>query len=205
MNKILGFFKANMNEIIKPVVVLLAICIIIPLALAVTNAVTVDRIAELEAQNETATMKQLIKADKFPKATYNGEDSFDYYIAKQNGERVGYIFITSAKGYGGAVSVMTAVTGEGLVKSVAILDASNETPGLGQNVTKSSFYSQFNGKKKGVNVLKNGAVSENNEINAVTGATISSKAVTSAVNDALEQFDKISETNKSTEEGSGGK
>lgn len=194
MNKIISFFKANIDEIIKPVVVLLAICIVIPLALAVTNAVTSERIAELEAKNETATMKQLIKAENFPKATYKGEEEFDYYIAKQGGERVGYIFITSAKGYGGAVSVMTAVNNDGTVKSVAILDASNETPGLGQNVTKEAFYSQFDGKKNGVKVVKNGAISENNEINAVTGATISSTAVTKAVNEAQQRFEKISKT-----------
>ncbi|MBR2489670.1 MAG: FMN-binding protein, partial [Clostridia bacterium] len=64
----------------------------------------------------------------------------------------------------------------------------------GQNVTKEKFYSQYEEKTADVKVIKNGAVSENNEINAVTGATISSKAVTSAVNMALENYKAVAET-----------
>ena len=72
-----------------------------------------------------------------------------------------------------------------------ILDVSGETPGLGQNAAKESFYSQYAGLKKGVSLLKNGAKAENNEVDAVTGATITSTAVTRAVNAALDDFEKV--------------
>lgn len=182
------FIKKNWNDIFKPVVVLLAICVVIPLALSLTNKITVKRIAELEKKNTNETMTSLISAEEFEEKTFGSENLFNYYVAKSEDKEIGYIFVTKAKGYGGEVSVMTAVNIDGTVKSVAILDASNETPGLGQNVTKESFYSQFTGKKEGVKVLKNGADSEKNEIDAVTGATISSRAVTKAVNEALENY-----------------
>ena len=113
---------------------------------------------------------------------------------------MGYIFTTSEKGYGGEVSVMTAIDTDGNIKAVSVLDASNETPGLGQNVTKSGFYSQYSGLSGEISVVKSGADSENNEIDAVTGATISSRAVTAAVNRALQNFSEYSsETFKETE------
>lgn len=187
------FFKTAMfKDIVKPIVVLLAICIIIPLALSVTNGITADRITKLNEQNAKATMNKLLKADSFEELTF-GKNEFVYYTGIKDDKTVGYIFTTSSKGYGGEVSVMTAVNTEGKILQVAILDATNETPGLGQNVTKESFYSQYENKIFGIEVKKNGAKEENNEINAVTGATISSKAVTTAVNDALNKFKQITE------------
>lgn len=194
MNKLSELIKKNWADIIKPVVVLLAICIVIPLALSVTNAVTKDRIATLEKEKNAATMQGLVKADDFVETKFGEKDSFICHKAVKDGKDIGYIFTTKAKGYGGDVSVMTAINPSGEVLSVAILDVSGETPGLGQNAAKEAFYSQFKGKKEGINLLKNGANAENNEIDAVTGATITSRAVTNAVNEALEQFKSLSAT-----------
>lgn len=192
MAKLTEVIKNNTNDIIKPIAVLLAICIIIPLALSLTNRVTKDKIAELEEKNSRETMASLIKADDFKETEYkNGDSVFTYYAAIKDGKNVGYIFKTAEKGYGGEVSVMTAVNTDGTVKSVAILDVSNETPGLGQNAAKESFYSQYAGKKSGISLVKNVADSEKNEVNAVTGATITSTAVNKAVNKALKEFESV--------------
>lgn len=189
MPKLLEVIRKNTKDIMIPVAVLLAICIVIPLALSLTNKITVNRIAELEEKNSAAAMESLIKADSFEKSEFkDGETEFEYYAAVKDGMTEGYIFKTSEKGYGGAVSVMTAVNPDGTVKSVAILDVSEETPGLGQNAAKESFYSQYSGKKGGISLLKNGADSDKNEVNAVTGATITSTAVNKAVNKALQNF-----------------
>ena len=59
------FIKKNWNDIFKPVVVLLAICVVIPLALSLTNKITVNRIAELEKKNTNETMASLISAEEF--------------------------------------------------------------------------------------------------------------------------------------------
>lgn len=197
MAKFIEVIKANKNDIIKPVSVLLAICIIIPLALSLTNKITKDKIAELDEKNSSETMASLIVADSFTECEF-GENEFTYYTAVKGGATVGFIFKTAEKGYGGDVSVMTAVNTDGTVKSVAILDVSNETPGLGQNAAKESFYSQYEGKKSGISLLKNGADSAKNEVNAVTGATITSTAVNKAVNTALKQFESVKNTEEVT-------
>jgi len=190
VSKFIEAIKKNREDIIKPVGVLLAICIIIPLALSVTNKVTAKKIAELEAANSKKNMQSLIDADNFEECE-NGE--ITYYAAINGGKTAAYIFTESSKGYGGDVSVMTAIKPDGTVAGVAILDVSGETPGLGQNAAKESFFSQYIGLKNGVSVLKNGAKAENNEVDAVTGATITSTAVTRAVNKALDDFEKVKE------------
>lgn len=191
MNKFITFLKNNKDDILKPIIVLFSICIIITLALSLTNALTKNTIDNLQKAKEKETMSNLIDADKFKIYTFEGKDeTFDFRAAIKDGEIKGYIFVTSAKGYGGDVSVMTAIGIDGKVIEVSILDASNETPGLGQNVTKESFYSQFKGKTKDIGVVKSGIATKANEINAVTGASISSKAVRTAVDKALSQFEE---------------
>ena len=198
MAKLVEIIKQNKNDIIKPVAVLLAICIIIPLALSLTNKITKDKIAELDEKNSRETMADLIEADNFTECEF-GENEFNYYTAVKDGNIIGYLFKTAEKGYGGDVSVMTAVNTDGTVKSVAILDVSNETPGLGQNAAKESFYSQYADKKSGISLVKNGAESDKNEVNAVTGATITSTAVNKAVNTALKQFESVKSNEEVTE------
>lgn len=188
MADFIGLLKKNKKDIIIPSVVLLVICIVIPLALSLTNSVTKDRIASLEEKSSSQTMKGLIDADEFESAVYDGDEKIEYYIAKKSNETVGYVFKNSAKGYGGDVSVMIAMDVYGEIKSVAILDVSGETPGLGQNAAKKNFYTQYNGKSGKITLVKNGADSQKNEINAVTGATITSTAVNKAVNAASLNF-----------------
>ena len=175
------FLTENKDSIIKPTVVLLCICIIIPLALAVTNAVTSDRITELERKNTESTMAALIKADEYTEKTFD-KGGFTYYEAVKDGKTVAYIFKTAAKGYGGDDSVMTALSPDGKISNLAILDVSSETPGLGQNASKKEFYGQFKDKTDKVAIT---------DIDTVTGATITSKAVTAAVNEAVESFKKL--------------
>ena len=183
-SKIISFFKNEKDSIIKPTIVLLCICIIIPLALAVTNKVTVKRIAKLEQKAATETMATLIKADKFTERNNKDLDT-TYFEAMRDGNVTAFIFTTSAKGYGGDVKVMTAIAPDGRILNLAILDVSNETPGLGQNVTKPDFYSQFKGKNDKISF---------NDIDAVTSATYSSKAVLNAVNEAVDTFQKLAAT-----------
>ncbi|MBQ8267196.1 MAG: FMN-binding protein [Clostridia bacterium] len=192
LDKIKAFFKAN-SEIITPTAVLAIICVVVTLALSSTNLLTASRIEALAVETQNKAMAKLIEADEYTLQTaVLADEEIEYNAAIKDGEIVGLIFVTEANGYGGAVSVMTAVNMDGSVAAIEILDASNETPGLGQNVTKENFYTQFNGLKNDIAVIKGGtANAENNEINAVTGATISSKAVTAAVNQALDYAAEI--------------
>ncbi len=176
---IISFIKKN-KEIIVPSATLLVICLVATLLLGVTNFFTADIITKLEKTTQTAAMQEVLPAEGYTKT-----EGKEIYTAEKNGAVAGYIFVTSAKGYGGDIKVMTALDPAGKILAVSILSASDETPGLGQNVTKEGFYSQFLNLSDEITVVKNGASAEKNEINAVTGATISSKAVTKAVNEAL--------------------
>ena len=192
LDKIKTFFKSNI-EIIMPTAVLATICIVVTLALSSTNMLTENKIAALAEQTQNEAMSKLIEADEYTIQTASlSSGEIDYNIAVKDGETIGYIFVVDTKGYGGTVSVMTAVNTNGAIAAVEILDASNETPGLGQNVTKQDFFTQFTNLTDNITVIKGGTASaDNNEINAVTGATISSKAVTKAVNEALSYASEI--------------
>ena len=87
---------------------------------------------------------------------------------------------------------MTAILPDKSIKAVEILDVSSETPGLGQNAAKESFYGQFSGISGGsdITVVKSGG-GDMLQINAITGATITSRAVTKAVNEARKYSEKI--------------
>ncbi len=180
--------KKFFEEIGKPTVVMLAICIIVTLALSATNMLTKDKIASLSQKQQNDSMQKLLPAESYTEGTLEADgEEITYHTAKDGDVVKGYIFVTSAKGYGGDISVMTALDHNCKVAAVEILDASNETPGLGQNVKNESFYSQYIGRfTSDTTAVKQGTAKADNEINAVTGATISSSAVTNAVNEAVE-------------------
>lgn len=188
MAKIKDFLIKN-KEILIPTVTLFLICLIITAALGVTNFFTAGQIAALEKKTQNEAMNSLLPADE-----YSPIEEGTSYCAVKKSETIGYIFITSEKGYGGEIRVMTAVGLDGAVKAVTVLSAGDETPGLGQNVTKQAFLSQYTGHFKDIEVVKNNADSSLNQINAVTGATISSRATTKAVNKALEMYENIVNT-----------
>lgn len=188
MVKIKEFLVKN-KEILIPTVTLFLICLVITAALGVTNYFTAGRIAVLEKKAQAEAMNLLLPADEYSPI----EDGISYCAVKEN-ETIGYIFTTVEKGYGGEIKVMTAVGIDGAVNAVTVLSAGDETPGLGQNVTKKAFLDRYIGHFKGIEVVKNNADSSLNQIDAVTGATISSKATTRAVNKALEMYENLVNT-----------
>lgn len=174
----------KIKEYAAPTVVLLIICVVAALLLAVTNNVTAPKIAEVNAQNE-AYARQVVfaDADSFGEEFTNDDGIKLVPALDKDGATIGYVVVTVEKGYGGDISVMTGVDLEGKVTGVSILSMS-ETAGLGANATKESFLKQFVGKISGIGVNK-GTPAEN-EIKALTGATITSKAVAKAVDAAIE-------------------
>lgn len=173
-------------SIIKPAAMLTLFCVVITALLAGTNLITKDKIAELEKKANEEAMTLICDADEYKK---HSTDDGEYYEAVAGGKSLCYIFTKTAAGYGGEVKTMIGITPDGKVKSIQVLDVSSETAGLGQKAKETPFASQFTGKTKGVSVVKYGA--QGNEVNAVTGATISSKGVTACVADALSHFEKI--------------
>lgn len=193
-NKIKDFYN-KISDVVAPTAVLAIICIVVTLALSSANALTHKKIENLAIENQNKAMAKLIVADEYKEMAFKIEDSgslIKYNTAVKNGETIGLILTVSAKGYGGDIQVMTAVNMDGSIAAIEILDASGETPGLGQNVTNPDWFAQFTGLKDNITVIKGGSANDdNNEVNAVTGATISSRAVTTAVNTALDYAAEI--------------
>ena len=102
-----------------------------------------------------------------------------------SGGAMGYVVTATSKdGYGGNITVSIGITAEGEVKGIEFLTI-GETAGLGMNATQPEWKGQFAGKTvESFTVTKSGA-SADNEIDAISGATITSDAVTNAVNAAL--------------------
>ncbi len=184
LNKIKLFYN-KYTDILKPMFVLTVICLVTAAALSVTNILTSARIENLANENKIREMSAILPAQNYSEVTISTENS-QLFLAQNESDFAGYVVTTSAKGYGGDINIMAAINSDKKIIGVSILSASDETPGLGGNVTKSEFYSQFTGLSANITATKNAANPANNEIKAVTGATISSKAVTKAVNQALQ-------------------
>jgi len=96
-------------------------------------------------------------------------------------ESGGRVIEVAAKGYGGEFLVTVGVAADGAVTGV-IVGENEETVGLGKNAEKPEFTDQFKGKNEEIEVVKSGAAGS--QIDALTGATITSRAVAEAVNEA---------------------
>lgn len=184
--------NSKAKEIIVPAVSLFLICVVVTALLALTNAVTAPKIDALAVETQDASKKQVLSsADSFSEEKQVEKDgvSYTYYDGlASDGSVMGYVFVTSAKGYGGDISVMVGVLGDGTVAGVNILSI-NETAGLGMNAKNQSFLDQFLGKSGKIGVAKNNP--SDTEIQALTGATITSSAMATAVNTALSLYAEI--------------
>lgn len=184
--------KLNVKDIVKPTAVLFVICLIVSAALAGTNLLTEDKIAQQAALKAEESRKLVLpEAESFEEAELPDDwEGSPVYKGAANGTTVGYVFETSSKGYGGDVKVMTGFSESGDITGVVIL-SHNETPGLGANAVKEEFRDQFKMEKPilygPLEVVKY-QEPEPGQIEAMTGATITSKAVTAAVEQAQTEF-----------------
>lgn len=183
--------KISGKEIVKPVIVLFLICLFVSAALAASNLLTKDKIAQINLQTEQESQKQVLPdADTFE--TASASDGTAYVVGKKGSEVVGYVFTTSSKSYGGDLDVMTGISADGKISGVNLLSI-DDTPGLGLNAQKDDFRNQYkqsvpaSGKFE---VNKNGQTGDG-QIAALTGATITSKAVTDAVNQAVALYNTV--------------
>ncbi len=177
------------KNIIVPTIALFLICLVATTLLAFANSVTAPIIEELAVKTEMESRKKVVTlAEEFVDKNENG---VSYALGLDaEGNPLGMVFTTTAKSYGGEILVMTGVDMDGKVSGVELLSI-NDTAGLGMNATKADFRSQFLGLVNGIKVMKNSSNHDNNEITALTGATITSQAVTDAVNAALADFEKV--------------
>jgi Na+-translocating ferredoxin:NAD+ oxidoreductase subunit G len=109
--------------------------------------------------------------------------NFEYYAATASGKPVAYISSTAGKGYSSFIQMLVSLDTDLKISEVKVLSM-NETPGLGDQVLEKSFLDQFKGKPLSQIILIKGETKEN--IQAITGATISSRGVTNGIKDAVQ-------------------
>lgn len=187
-----------MNKIIKNTLILAAITVVSGLVLGAAYEVTKGPIAQTQAkQKQEACQAVYPEADSFEETKVDQKAAKEaikkmgtnatvdeVYTAKVDGSDAGYVItVTDKDGYGGDIQITVGVMADGTVNGISFLSIS-ETAGLGMRAKEPGFYNQFAGQKADkFYVSKDGG--DGQPIDALSGATITSRAVTGAVNTAL--------------------
>ena len=191
------------DSFMKDALVLSLITLISGCCLGGAYGMTKQKIYEINMASTIESYKQVMPAEEYDDATYadalttaqsdgkiaadNGGASLISVVAAKDafGAETGYIIKGSAAGYGGSVIVVVGVDADLKVTGISFPETLPETAGLGQKATEPAFYEQFAGKGTKLSVKKGGGAGED-EIDAISGATITSTAVTNTVNAATE-------------------
>jgi len=192
------------NTIIKDTFILTMITLIAGLCLGFVYEITKEPIAQQEElAKQEAYQSVFADADSFEPVSEGDSDLQNYLVkngfevqtvnevmeAKDEGENsLGYVFsITTSEGYGGDITFSMGVRDDGTLNGIEILSIS-ETAGLGMNADTKEFKKQFQDKTvEAFTVTKTGS-SADDEIDALSGATITTNAMTEGVNAGLTAF-----------------
>ena len=190
-----------MNKIIKNALILTIITLVAGLGLGFVYEITKDPIAQAQDSAKKEAWQQV-----FPEASIDDFEAVDVdteaaeeaveslginavidEVCVVNGGDDGYVITaTDKEGYGGDIQITVGITSDGTVNGISILSIS-ETAGLGMRATEPEFQAQYEGKQTDKFVVsKEGGDGEPND--ALSGATITSRAVTGAVNAALAYY-----------------
>ena len=176
-----------MRNILKLSAVLLIIAAISGVTLGVIYTVTKEPIAKQVKLEEEKALKAI-----FPKATsFNlttGKDNYTYYKVHVKNKLIGYAIDASGKGFASTIKIKVGMNLNKTIKAIRIT-SQNETPGLGTRVEGTKFTDQFINKTLKQILLKKD--SSKGTIDALTGATISSRAVSEAMQKSITKFLKI--------------
>ena len=191
--------KISAKAILIPTISLFLISLVVTALLALTDNVTAKKIAENEAQSKQESMFAVVEDAK----DFDELEADVLYLGKDDsGNTVGYAISTSTQGYGGQVKVMTGIDTEGNIVGVDVFYNDDETPGLGKNTSNESFRDQYKGlsayenimvSKDFSSVVDDSTTGNTQTVDAVTSATISSRAVTKAVNEACAIYNEYTE------------
>lgn len=127
-------------------------------------------------------------ADMYKLKAYDSADSLEIYPAKKDGKLVGYAVKTfTKKGFGGLIELMVGFTPDFIIINIEVL-SNSETPGLGRKMTTAKFKDQF--KEKNPKDFKLVVKKDGGDVDAITAATISSRAFCDAVDRAYKTLTK---------------
>ena len=178
------------NDFVQLGGILCAITLVVALALGAVNAVTAGPIAEQNAQKIKDSLENVMPGAEseqidVPEGTTVTTETknatsvtiLSAYKMTKDGADAGYCVEVGPTGFGGAVDTMVGIDSDGKVTGISVISASSETPGLGARSTEPEFQAQFAGQVgTEVAVAKDGG-----SIDALTGATITSRAVSEGV------------------------
>ena len=176
--------ETTVMYILRLTATLLAICTVVALALAGVNAITKDKIAAIKAEKTQKAIQAVLPgAVKVEEVAFTDDTGMVTKVYQDFA--TGYAVAVAPNGFGGAITMMVGVSVDGKVLGISVISHA-ETPGLGavaaaNNNKGAAFRAQFVGLVSGISV-GDGA----NQIDAISGATITSKAVADGVNAALE-------------------
>ena len=195
------------NKIIKDALALTLITLVAGVALGGVYEITKDPIAKQEAQAKAEAYEQVFTdaaafeavemddtltktiRDQLDQEGYKAQSIEEVMRAEdQSGETLGYAFtVVTSEGYGGDIQFSMGVQNDGILNGISILSI-GETAGLGMNADTPAFKDQFVGKQvEKLQYTKNGAT-QDDEINAISGATVTTNAMTNGVNAGLCAF-----------------
>ncbi len=195
------------NKIIKDALALTLITLVAGVALGGVYEITKDPIAKQEAQAKAEAYEQVFTdaaafeavemddtltktiRDQLDQEGYKAQSIEEVMRAEdQSGETLGYAFtVVTSEGYGGDIQFSMGVQNDGTLNGISILSI-GETAGLGMNADTPAFKNQFVGKQvEKLQYTKNGAT-QDDEINAISGATVTTNAMTNGVNAGLCAF-----------------
>ena len=185
---------AKKDTLINMFVALFVICVVSGGVLGVVYNATKEPIAAAENAKKTEAIKnvlpefQTLKDIMVKSAVADEEVDIPFYLAYDaDNNFIGAAVETfTNKGFSGNISLMVGILADGTLKNISVLQHA-ETPGLGSKMTEPTFKDQFNGKKAdsfNIKVKKDGG-----DVDAITAATISSRAFCDAVNRALLTFE----------------
>ena len=189
-----------MKEIGRLIIVLTLICGVAAAALSQVYILTKEPIAAAIREEKLKAIRKVLpeydnEPDRDVVSIVIGKDESgsditkDYYIAKKDGEVVGVAFEASSReGYGGNVGLMVGVGLDGSIYGVEVVTHA-ETPGLGSKITEEKFLTQFEGRS--LDNTRWSVKKDGGDIDQITGATISPRAVVSAIYPELENFNKV--------------
>lgn len=207
MEKLENKAKIDWTNVFRLGFILFAISAVAACALALTNYVTADTIAKLNLEtNRIARQEVLPGATDFEAVPAEllaemgseiglekPEELLEAYIGKNASNIVGYTVKTGpTSGYSGEIQVLTGISKDDKVTGITIIKH-NETPGLGALATQPEFKDQYKGLSalEKITVVKTNPEPGSNSIQAITGATITSKAVTEGVNMSNEVYQNM--------------
>lgn len=193
--------NSDIKKMLKDAAILFAITLISGLLLGLVYQVTAQpRREQQERKIREACQAVFAQAEQFEELGYTVSETLSQQLA-QDGVRIGTVYqamdasgnpmgyvieTTSGEGYGGNITLYAGITNDGILNGVSILNIS-ETPGLGMRAGE-VLVPQFTQKPAGeFTYTKTGSQSDS-EIDAISGATITTKAVTNAVNGAVSVF-----------------